>query len=166
MTATEFTFRPTGALSTSRSHMMTAKDILREKGSYVAAIGPEARLTEAISELVDRKIGSLVVVEPDGKLVGIITERDVLMTCNRVPDRLRDIQVKDVMTRQIIVADPDEDIDHIKAVMTHNRIRHLPIVSGQHLEGLVSIGDVVKILHEEAEKENSELKDYISGKYI
>ncbi len=144
---------------------MKVKNILKDKGTMVATIGAEKTIPEAIRSLVEKKIGSLLVVDEKGAICGIITEKDILKECDQRYESLKQAKVKDVMTKNLIVVTPEDEIDYVESLMTQNRIRHLPIISGQKLEGIVSIGDVVKVQHRECTVENRYLKDYISGKY-
>ncbi len=144
---------------------MKVKDILQEKGAEVATIEADKTVSEAIKSLVEKNIGSLLVLDEKSAIVGIITERDILKECNQRYESLRQTKVKDVMVRNVIVASPEDDIDYVENVMTENRVRHLPIISDQNLVGLISIGDVVKVQRGECRVENRYLKDYISGKY-
>jgi CBS domain-containing protein len=144
---------------------MKVKDILQEKGAEVATIGADKTVFEAIKSLVEKNIGSLLVLDEKSAIVGIITERDILKECNQRYESLMQTKVKDVMTKNVIVASPEDDIDYVENIMTENRVRHLPVISGQKLVGLISIGDVVKVQRGECRVENRYLKDYISGKY-
>lgn len=141
---------------------MRIRDILRRKGGDVVTIGPDRSVLEAVRLLVERNIGSLVVVADD-VVRGIITERDVLRLTARRPDDFGDLSVEDVMTRDILTGEPGDEIRHVMRVMTENRVRHLPIVGSDGLRGLISIGDVVLELQQVAEKENDHLKRYIEG---
>lgn len=141
---------------------MKIKDILRRKGHEVVSIAPGRTVLDAVGLLVDRNIGSLLVVE-GGRVRGIITERDVLRLTARRPDDFRDLKVSEVMTDDVLMATPGDDIDHVMDVMTRNRIRHLPVVEGEELHGLVSIGDVVNALRSSVQSENEHLKQYIRG---
>jgi CBS domain-containing protein len=144
---------------------MKVKEILQEKGAEVATIGADKTVFEAIKSLVEKNIGSLLVLDEKSAIVGIITERDILRECDRRYESLRQTKVKDAMIKNVIVASPEDDIDYIESIMTENRVRHLPVISGQKLVGLISIGDVVKVQRGECRVENRYLKDYISGKY-
>lgn len=141
---------------------MRIRDILRRKGGDVVTIGPDRTVLEAIRLLVERNIGSLVVVADDG-VRGIITERDVLRLTAQRPDDFGDLPVEEVMTREVLTGQPDDEIRQVMSVMTENRVRHLPIVGPAGLRGLVSIGDVVLELQQVVEKENDHLKRYIEG---
>ena len=144
---------------------MNIESILSQKDDpEVRTIEPQRTVQEAIARLIEHNIGSLVVVEGD-ELVGILTERDILRCCARRPDRLAEIRVGDIMTRDLIVGEPADEIDYVMGVMSKNRIRHLPVVEGGRLTGMVSIGDVVNVQLHETRYENRHLKDYIRGSY-
>ncbi len=144
---------------------MKVKDILKDKGAGVATIAAEKTICDAVKVLVEKNIGSLLVLDVQGGIAGIITERDILKQCNQCLESFRDIKIKDVMTKNLIAASVDDDLDYVENIMTQNRIRHVPIISNQKLAGIISIGDLVNLLRGECKVENRYLKDYISGKY-
>ena len=145
---------------------MKVRDILKDKGTEVATIGAEKTICDAVQALVEKNIGSLLVKDEKGGIAGIITERDILKQCDKCFDKFPETKVKDVMTKDLIVASPDDDLDYVENIMTQNKVRHLPIISkNQKLEGIISIGDMVNMLRGECHMENRYLKDYISGKY-
>jgi CBS domain-containing protein len=144
---------------------MKVKDILKDKGVDVATIRAEETICDAVRILVEKNIGSLLVLDEEDNIAGIITERDILKQCNRCLDKFPETKVKDVMTKDLIVASPDDDLDYVENIMTQNRIRHIPIVSNKKLVGIISIGDLINLLRGECKVENRYLKDYISGKY-
>jgi CBS domain-containing protein len=144
---------------------MKVKEILKGKGTEVATVGAEETIYDAIKKLVEKNIGSLLVVDDKGAIAGIITERDILKECDKRFQSLDEIKVGDVMTKKLIVASPDDDVDYVENIMTENRIRHLPIVSGENLEGIISIGDLVNVQRAQCKVENRYLKAYISGDY-
>lgn len=144
---------------------MKVKDILADKGSFVVTVHENKTVFEAMETFAKHKVGSLLVVDDDNNPVGIVAARDVLMETLRVVDGIKENKVKDIMTREIIVASPDDDIEQIEKVMTKNRIRHLPIIENGKIAGIVSIGDVVKAQLKDLHVENRYLKDYVSGKY-
>ena len=141
---------------------MLVREILAHKGQVVHTCSPDDSLAEVVDLLVGHNIGSLVVVD-DGQMVGIITERDILRACatTRVP--LQTLRVRDRMTRCPIVASPDDDVADVMCIMTERRIRHLPVVCGGQLMGIISIGDTVKAQHDELCRENHYLKSYIQS---
>jgi CBS domain-containing protein len=145
-------------------------DILKDKGGEVATIGAGRTVHEAVRELNSHRIGALVVTGDDGSIEGIVSERDVLRMAAETWDdgggrtaRLRDRPVVGIMTREVICAVPDDDLDYAMGIMTKNRIRHLPIVDGGKLVGIISIGDVVRANLSQVAYENRMLKDYVQG---
>ncbi len=146
---------------------MKVRDILEAKGTKVHTISPEASVKKAMDEIADRKIGALL-VEEKGSLQGIITERDIFRLLHKHIDswsRALEMKVGEVMTTNVVIGIPDDDVDMVEALMTNNRFRHLPIMEGEKIAGLVSIGDIVKNLAKNLQIENRYLKDYITGKY-
>jgi CBS domain-containing protein len=144
---------------------MTVAEILRSKGSRVITVQPGASLAEAVQVLVRNGVGLLVVADASGRMVGIISERDVLRESARNFDRLAGRKVADIMTSDVIIGLVEDTLDYVMALMSEKRIRHLPIMSHGDLVGIVSIGDVVKARGKEAEVEIRHLTDYITGKY-
>ena len=145
---------------------MNVRKILEDKGApEVRTIEPERTIQEAIQRLVEHNIGSLVVVDGEGGMVGIITERDILRCCANGADRLGTTRVAEAMTPDPIIGESDDTIDYVMGIMSQNRIRHLPIVGRRGLRGMVSIGDVVKVQLHEKEYENRHLREYIQGSY-
>jgi CBS domain-containing protein len=142
---------------------MKVKEILRGKGSDVITIKPEAPVRDVVDVLTKHSIGALVVVDDSKNICGIVTERDILRRCLKAGAPDLSTPVRAVMTSDVIVGVPDDDVDYVMNVITENKIRHLPIVAGRKLAGIVSIGDIVKSLHKEMEFENRHLKDYIKS---
>jgi len=142
-------------------------DILRIKGTLVHSIAPQAKLSEAIRKLVEFNIGSLVVCEDlgchAGHVLGIVTERDILRSCDEAESSLSTRTVAEVMSKNLIVGAPHDSIDDTMGLMTEHRIRHLPVMDGDELKGMISIGDVVKAHHHLAVVENHYLKSYIQS---
>lgn len=143
--------------------MMKAKDILKIKGPEVITIGTNRTLHEAIDVLTKNKIGVLLVINEEGKLSGIVSERDIIRTIGKNFDTFSDIKVSDIMTRKIIYADAEDPIEYLETIMTNNRIRHIPIMNHKVLVGLVSIGDVVKHMLTDVIADNKYMFDMISG---
>ena len=149
---------------------MRIRDILKDKGGNVATIGVGRTVHEAVRELNSHRIGAIVVTDDSGSVQGIVSERDVLRMAAETWDdggdrvsRLRDRPVVGIMTREVICAVPDDDLDYAMGIMTQNRIRHLPIVDEGKLVGIISIGDVVRANLSQAAYENRMLKDYVQG---
>ena len=143
---------------------MNVSEILGSKGSEVITAGPDLSLVEAIRMLVGAGVGCLVIVDRR-RVVGILTERDILRENARHFDKLAQTRIADIMTEDVIIGFPDDDVDYLMGLMTAKRIRHVPILSHGQLAGLVSIGDVVKAKVRHAEVEIRHLTDYITGKY-
>lgn len=141
---------------------MKIAEVLRKKGHEVVTIRETHSVLDAVKVLVDNNIGGLVVTEGE-RPTGILTERDILRVTARSPGNLGAIRVGAVMTKELITAGPDEELVAMMAVMTENRIRHLPIIDGDRLVGIISIGDLVSACRVLAETENSQLRQYIQG---
>lgn len=128
---------------------MKIRDFLKIKGRPVITIGPNETLSSAIQKLVENDIGALPVCNEKGMLVGIISERDLLKECFQRSSILSNTKVQDTMTKSVAVSTPEDDLDYATSVMKQKRIRHLPIVVGQKLEGIISIRDIVSFQLEE-----------------
>lgn len=145
---------------------MKVKDILKVKGSKVYTISESSTLMAATTKFFSNKIGSLLVVNDHDEIVGIVSPNDILKAIHEGCTENCALQkVGQVMTKNIICASEEDSIDYIQAVMTENRIRHIPIMDGKELKGLVSIGDVVNAQITRRDVENRYLIDYIEGKY-
>ena len=147
---------------------MKIKDILAKKGTAVVTIVERKTVHDALATFAANKVGSLLVLDEKGGIVGILAARDVLMAALKNCERLSITPVKEIMTKKIIIGDPEDDIAYVQTIMTENRIRHLPVVAEHKLSGIISIGDIVKAQlaeHEGVAVENRYLKDYIIGKY-
>jgi CBS domain-containing protein len=145
---------------------MTLRDILTAKGSIVHTIDAGASLEEVVQTLVRHNCGSLVVrdgTSPQGRMVGIITERDILKACASHKTALASLSVSDAMTGNLVVGSPTDSVEDTMGLMTNKRIRHLPVVEDDELVGLVSIGDIVKMQHDRLTMENHYLKSYLQS---
>ncbi|MGB5526506.1 MAG: CBS domain-containing protein [Gemmatimonadota bacterium] len=141
---------------------MRIREVLDRKGGSVVTIEPERTVHDAMRILVENNIGSVIVTQ-DGRTVGILTERDVLRLGAASPESLVTTLVGEAMTKELVVGVADDLVEYAAGVMTSNRIRHLPIMDGERLTGVLSIGDVVNALKQEKEVENRYLRDYIQG---
>jgi CBS domain-containing protein len=146
---------------------MTLQEILRVKGSRVHGIRLDATLDGVVQTLIEHNCGSLVVSDREGAglgtVAGIITERDILRACAARRGPLDSLSVADFMTRDMITGTPQDSVEETMGLMTDRRIRHLPILDRGELVGIISIGDVVKALHDQAALENHYLKSYIQS---
>ncbi len=139
-------------------------DILARKGSQVHTIQKDASAFEALEAMVDRNVGSLVVLDGEA-IAGIFTERDYLRRVAREGRLPHDTPVHEVMTECLVCLDLERSVQDCMAIMTQERVRHLPVLDAGQLAGLVSIGDLVKHLSAEKEVEVRYLTDYIVGRY-
>ena len=140
---------------------MRISNVLRSKGATVATITPETSVAGLLTELSVHNIGAMVVVSPDG-LAGIVSERDVVRKLHEMGAELLRRPVSDIMTTLVATCSPDDTLDSLSALMTKNRVRHVPVVVDGRLAGIVSIGDVVKTRMEELEREQQQLQAYIT----
>lgn len=141
---------------------MRIADILRSKGSAVATVTETTTVTGLLAELTTHNIGAMVVIGGDGGIVGMVSERDVVRQLHeRGADLLRR-PVSEIMTGLVVTCAPDELVDDLSAVMTNNRVRHVPVVVDGRLAGIVSIGDVVKLRMEQLQAEQEHLQAYIT----
>ena len=141
---------------------MSIASVLRDKGSQVETVTAGQRLVEAVRRLGEKRIGALPVVE-DGRIVGIISERDVIYCLRDHGPEVLDWDVGRVMTSPAITADPSTEVLTALALMTQRRIRHLPVVEGDEIRGIVSIGDLVKHRMERIEAEADAMRAYIQS---
>jgi CBS domain-containing protein len=141
---------------------MTIAAVLGSKGSAVETIGADDRLYDAVRKLGEKRIGALPVIE-DGRIAGIMSERDVIYCLRDHGPEVLDWPVSRVMSSPAITADPATDVLAALSVMTQRRIRHLPVVEGGELKGIVSIGDLVKHRMERIEAEAEAMRTYIQS---
>lgn len=140
-------------------------DLIREKGSEVISVRSDSTIFDAIQVMVNHNIGAVLVLSEEGKLKGIFTERDILKECLRRSDQMKSTKVEAVMTTDLIIGFPEDEVEYLMGVITENKIRHIPILSEGKISGVISIGDLVKSQLKDAEYENHYLRDYILGKY-
>lgn len=141
---------------------MTVKSILNEKGRDVFTMGPNDVLSDAIEALAERRIGALVVTNGDRKIVGILSERDIVRAIARDGRDAIDHPIRQVMTPKVNICNENHTINEVMEIMTRGRFRHLPVEKNGMLDGIISIGDVVKRRIEDVEREAEEIKAYIA----
>src|SRR4029079_16946716 len=140
---------------------MTVKAILSAKGVEVLTIEPTTNLAAAAKLLAERRIGALVVTGPDRRVVGIISERDIVRALAERGPSVKDAPLTEVMTRKVVTCAPSDTISSLMERMTTGKFRHLPVIEQGRLTGVVSSGDVVKHRLHEMESEQAALCDYI-----
>jgi CBS domain-containing protein len=146
---------------------MTLQEILAAKGNAVFTISPHATLQEAAHILLKFRVGALLVFENEGeraieRMLGILSERDLLWSCATSPGTLDQVKVSAVMSSPVITGTPEDTVEQVMGLMTRERKRHLPVAAGGQLLGMISIGDLVKCQHDQMAMENRFMKDYIS----
>ena len=143
---------------------MTVETILRQKGTEVSTIEPEASIRRAADLLRVKNIGTLVVTS--GKAVlGLISEREIVHAFSRYGEAIGSMPVKEIMRYGMITVSPEEGVSRVMKLMTHHRVRHMPVLRDGELAGIISIGDVVKSRLDDLELESSVLRDaYIAAK--
>jgi len=142
---------------------MNVETILRNKGSWVATIRPDATVAEAVETLNRERIGALVVSEDGDSVGGMVSERDIVTALGNRGADLLSRPVDEIMTRNVIVCDPADTVQELMAEMTNRRFRHLPVIKNGRLCGIVSIGDLVKNRLDEIEFEANSLRSFIAG---
>jgi CBS domain-containing protein len=144
---------------------MRVKDVLDMKGRTVYSIDRSATVWQALDQMVRQNVSSLLVLDDDRRILGIISDRDVLRRCIYAGWDPKETGVMEAATTRLVCVASDDDVASAQDVMTRNRIRHLPVVDGDSLAGLISIGDLVKATLQGAQTENRYLMDYITAKY-
>jgi CBS domain-containing protein len=140
---------------------MSVSRILQQKGGDIVTISPRATLSEAVERLARHHIGAIVIVDEHMAVEGIISERDVVRLLGERGTEALSAPLDTVMTRAVVTCTGEETVPMIMERMTRGRFRHVPVVNGDRLVGIISIGDVVKFRVEEMEREHAELREYI-----
>ena len=140
---------------------MHVADILKTKGSNVVTSGADETVAATARLLNLKRIGAVVVCDAPGKVIGVISERDIIRGIAVNGQRALDMRVRDLMTSDVTVCKPTDTIAEVMQVMTLGRFRHLPVIEDGELRGMISIGDVVKNRLDETEMEARVLRDYV-----
>jgi CBS domain-containing protein len=142
----------------------TIEAILGQKGTEIFSILPDATVFEAVELMANKNIGALLVIQ-DGKLVGLISERDYTRKVMLRGKRSRETQVREIMSSGLTVVTPREPVENCLRMMTDKRVRHLPVLDGETIRGIISIGDLVKWVIATQSAAIQHLEMYISGGY-
>lgn len=141
---------------------MNVAHILGNKGREVISVQPHRTLAEATRTLAEKRIGAVVVTGADGDLLGILSERDIIRALGAGGSEALETPVSRAMTAKVATCRPDTSIDELMEIMTSGRFRHVPVLDGGRIAGIVSIGDVVKHRVAEIEAESQAMRDYIA----
>jgi CBS domain-containing protein len=144
--------------------METVRAMLRHKGNELFWLSPEATVYEAVAMMADKGVGALLVLS-EGRLAGIVSERDYARKVILRGKHSHEIQVREIMTSPVVTVTPDHTIDDCMRIITAHRIRHLPVMSGDDLVGMISIGDLVKSIISAQAHTIDQLSGYIEGRY-
>jgi CBS domain-containing protein len=142
--------------------MRTVRHLLEAKAPEVFAIGPDAPVLDAIRLMAEKRIGALLVMDA-GKLAGIVSERDYARKIVLQGRSSKDTPVRDIMTAEVVSVGLTDTTDHCMQIVTERRIRHLPVLDGDAVLGVVSIGDLVKAVIEDQQLELDQLQRYIAS---
>jgi len=142
--------------------MKTVKQILGVKGGHVLSIEPDALVYDALKFMAERNVGALLVLAK-GRLVGILSERDYARKVILMGKSSLNTPVRDIMTERVMFVRPEQTVEECMALMTEKHIRHLPVLVGDQVEGIVSIGDLVKASLDEKDFMIKQLENYITG---
>lgn len=142
--------------------MRTVRHLLEAKAPEVFAIAPEAPVIEAVRLMAEKSIGALLVMD-SGRLAGILSERDYARKVVLQGRASSDTPVRDIMTADVVSVGPNDTADHCMQLVTRRRIRHLPVIEGGEVIGVVSIGDLVKAVIEDQQLELDQLQRYIAS---
>ncbi len=141
---------------------MSVKDLLENKGHEIYSVTQSVKLREAIAMLNKYNIGVVLITDSAGKLTGILSERDIIRRSLLQETGFRDEPVTKSMTKNVLTVPPSASVDDVMEIMTTSHIRHIPVMDGDDIKGLISIGDIVKRKIADAENEAAAMRDYIT----
>jgi CBS domain-containing protein len=154
---------PEDACGPGRDMPMTIAAILKHKGGHISAVAPSTTIAELVHELAEKRIGAVLVLDAAEQILGIVSERDIVARLAANGAATLDMTASQLMTRAVKTASPRTTVAEAMSIMTDGRFRHLPVVEGGVLLGIISIGDVVKARIMQQEHEVDSLKAYVAG---
>lgn len=140
--------------------MNTLRQLLQTKGSAVYSVTPESSVFDALKLMAEKNVGALLAIA-DGRIAGIMTERDYARKVILFGKSSRDMMVREIMSEKVLMVQPGQTVEECMALMTNKRVRHLPVMDGDKLIGLLSIGDLVKEVIADQEQTIRQLEHYI-----
>jgi CBS domain-containing protein len=143
--------------------MRTVQDILRTKGTVVWSVTPDTTVYEALQLMAEKNIGAVLVLDEEGCVAGVLSERDYARKVILEGKTSRDTLARDIMSTRVVGVRPEQTIEQCMAIITDRHVRHLPVVDGDHVAGVISIGDVVKAIISQQEFMIGQLENYITG---
>lgn len=142
---------------------MNVKKILNEKGGDVVSVAPDETLLNVLQLFKKKLIGFVIVQGDDEKILGTISERDICHAITTTPKNPLSVRAQDIMTNNVVRCTPDDKLIRVMALMTEGRTRHVLVMDGDSLKGLISIGDVMKNQLDETLRDEAEMREFISG---
>ncbi len=135
---------------------MRAKDILKEKGGHILAITPQAALPAVARLMYENMIGATVVSTPNGRMLGLLSERDIVRIVGEAPEQVTQMKAEDIFTKNVTTCTPETSLDEVMNIMSEKHFRHMPVEEHGALLGIISIGDVFRhLLHQASESEDA-----------
>jgi CBS domain-containing protein len=144
--------------------MTTVRDVLDHKGRHVFAVGPDVSVYRALELMSEKHVGALMVLDSDRRLIGVVSERDYARKVALQGRSSKETSVSDIMTTRLFSVTPSQAIEECMALMTDRGVRHLPVLDGERLDGVISIGDVVKSKLSQQEFIIEQLEHFIAGR--
>lgn len=143
--------------------MKTVRQLLAAKGNAVHTVEPTATVYRALEKMAEHDVGALVVLDAEGRVIGLVSERDYARKVILLGRASRDMQVAEIMTPNPRSVSSEQDVQACMELMTAGRFRHLPVIENGQISGIISIGDVVKAIMEEQRSTIEQLETYITG---
>jgi CBS domain-containing protein len=145
---------------------MKVRDVLKAKGERIIIVGPQATTAEAVALMVENNIGSLPVIDHDGTLVGVVSERDLIRELHDRGENFSRARIQAIMTLDPVTCNIEDEVEAVMGMMSDRRIAKVPVIERGQLVGIVSVGDVIKTLYARTKDENDHLMGYLYGPVV